>query len=387
MTDPLDLAELQEIVSIPDASAANARITMAYHRLSEDMRAALGTNVDLDWCGFAKWSSHTVGIEINRQATGTKIRVGRGGPSRLNIVASELTEIVLPKLLEDIPAIRDWAHGEIKAKLEQLAVVDDDLARRALRTGNVTIFNEMGRAYVALLARLAGTDTAGTDAQFAARVATDVVTDHGRALPAPLTRAHLEDAPATFLEQALLYYLRAAREPALRSEFVLAGNVAFSRFEQNRADRLIAIGLCAPARSLLISAVNAALTPPGKIPVLDQQTAMLEGAQHSNPVVRTIDHAVVRWLTAEVMFVELGPSPAPFEPGRRVRLGLPALIPVSAVPITQPDVQALFDTLNKEAQGVATDWLQLPYRMSVIMRYFAAFQLDPGPRVAPPGLE
>jgi hypothetical protein len=104
-------------------------------------------------------------------------------------------------------------------------------------------------------------------------------------------------------------------------------------------------------------------------------------------VMRTIDHAVVRWLTAEALFVELGPSPAPFEPGRRVRLGLPALIPASAVPITQPDVQALLDTLSQQAKSVSTDWLLLPYRMSVIMRYFAAFQLDPGPRVAPPGVE
>lgn len=369
----LDPADLEVAIGDldDDPVIVNHRITGAYHRLSEQMRAALDTDVDLDWCGFAKWSSHTVGLEINPQTAGT---VGRTGAA-----VDALTAVLVDdELAARIPALQAGTRRLVLALLTALAAAEDGLARRALRAGNITIFAEMGTAYVSLLDRLrGGPEAAGTDEEFAARVADGIVRTPEAELPAPLTRDHLVAVEPSPLVRGLLFYLRAAREPQRRSELILAGNVMFSLFEQARADRLIAIGLCTPSRARLIPVFDAL---PG-LPDIDPRAGLLAGSRHPNPIIRAIDELVVGVLTDESLFVEYGIG----EPRLRVRLGHPEQLPPPPFRPTLPDVVAVLAEQVDHAAGVPHNWLDLRYRMNVITGYFAALQQKPETRLAPPG--
>jgi hypothetical protein len=332
LNDVPDHTEIAKIArdTQSDAVAVNRRITDAYHRLSEAARRALNAGTNLDWCGFAKWSSHTVGLVLGRHPAG--------------------------------------------ARLAQLAGdVEDHLAITALRGGNTAIFFELGSIFVHLLGRLAERRVphARSDRDFAEAVVEEIMSSPGQLLLAPLRRDMLATPSPDLLVHGIALYLRAAREPDHRAELMLAGNMLFSMYEQARADRLITIGICAPVRARLIPVIDA---------LSDKDTrpsdVLLAGVDHEHGVIRAIETAVARELTNLLLVVEIANT--------RVRLGHPELLPRPQVTPTLPDTAAVMADVARRAAGRKPNWIDLDYRLGFIGRYFAAFQQTPEATSEPP---
>jgi hypothetical protein len=283
MTDRLGQADIDAIVGddtcAPDGM--NNKITHAYHKLSQAVREELSAGPNLDWCGFAKWSSHTVGLDLN--------------PADVGLRTQALSDLIAG-------ALPSWSIGKqlIVELLRQLIDVEDHLVVRTLRLGNTTIFYEMGSVFLRLLDRLPErrAPKAQSDHDFAVEVVDQALAHGGKSVPPGLSLDLLMPPPSDPptppgppttdpLVSGIESYLRAAREPAARAELMLAGNMLFSEFEQARADRLIMIGICAPLRSKLIRAINSVL--PNSI---DLEQGLLAGAGQSNPLVEWVQ---TRW--------------------------------------------------------------------------------------------
>lgn len=125
---PPSVVEIQELVRNTALNLAerNRAITNAYHRISEAMRAKLDAGPNLDWCGFAKWSSHTVGLNFEPDGTGAR--------------ASEQASM----LVERLPRILRFVRPIVETLLKRFIDVEDGLVSKALRGGNGSIFVEMG---------------------------------------------------------------------------------------------------------------------------------------------------------------------------------------------------------------------------------------------------
>jgi hypothetical protein len=352
MTTVPGIAEVHEIVqdATSDAGAVNRRITNAYHRLSEAARTALGAGPNLDWCGFAKWSSHTVGFNLNPQLVGL----------RSDEIANRILEHLPPGLALFRPAIIEL--------LRSAADVEDDLVRKALRGGNALIFREMGSIFVHLIERLtsAGARDAGNDDRVVEEIIAAMQAGGPRFLREPITDSLFVDADENALATAIRFYLRAAREPDHRAELMLAGNMLFSVYEQTRADRLITIGTCAPTRARFVDVLR-------RLSGLDERAAerILLAPRGAAPFVVGAEEAVAALLTDQALVVEIA--------GERVRLGHPEALTPQIVP-RLPEVAAVLDA---QASPGPRTWLDLRYRLSFIARYFAAHQQKAGATAEP----
>jgi hypothetical protein len=356
MTTVPDIARVQEIVedAQSDAGEVNRQITTAYHQLSEAARAALGAGPNLDWCGFAKWSSHTVGFNLNPQLVGLR------------------SDEIANRILEHLPPGLAVVRPHLIELLRSAADVEDDLVRKALRGGNAMIFREMGSIFVRLVDRLSSAEArdATNDDRFAGEIISAMQAGAPKFLRHPISPELFVDAEESVLADAIRFYLRAAREPGHRAELMLAGNMLFSVYEQRRADRLIAIGTCAPVRARIVDVLR-------RLKRLDEKAAERillapRGGPDpaagglvkdlATPFVVGAEEAVAALLTEQALVVEIA--------GERIRLGDPDALTPQIVP-TLPEVAAVLDA--QASHGPRT-WLDLRYRLSFIARYFAAHQ-------------
>lgn len=356
MADPPDEDEIVAIAMdlASGASAVNRRITEAYHQLSEAIRADLA-GPDLDWCGFAKWSSFTIGLSM------------RPGPgSRVDTMAD--------LIMRHLPPVFGVLRPVVEAMLEETVAADDGLVVKALRGGNAAIFSEIGRVFANMITRLPGRRADQTDHEFAVEVVDEIVFGPaGRAMRAPITLDMLLPVPTDLLVRGIEFYLRAAREPEHRSELVLAGSMLFSVFEQTRADRLIAIGICTPFRARLVplAGLFGVTTDPDEL--------MLAGPGELPGVLGVVEAAIVRELTDLLLTVRIGDDV--------VRLGHAASLPAPAVVPVLPETAQVLDAQEQGALGRPVAWTDVAYRLGFIGRYFAAYQQRPDALLEPPPID
>ena len=358
MTGFPGIAEVQEIVedAVSTAGAANRRITNGYHRLSEASRAAMDAGPNLDWCGFAKWSSHTVGLDLDPTLTGLR------------------TDEIADQILAQLPPGLEVFRPRIVGLLQTAVAVEDGLVRKALRGGNALIFREMGTVFTLLIEQLARPSDGRPDESIASEIIDLMQAGGPKFLKAPIHRSLFVDADEKPLAQAIAFYLRAAREPAHRAELMLAGNMLFSVYEQTRADRLITIGTCAPVRARIVHVLRG-------LSLLNSEAAeRLLLAERGGPDPTTssfvkdlaapfavaVEESVAATLTDRALVVEIA--------GERVRLGHPEVLLPQVVP-TLPEVTAVLAAQESDAPRT---WLDLRYRLAFIARYFAARQQKPG---------
>ena len=355
MEQPPDMDEILAIAKDVESEAAdvNRRITRAYHLLSEAARLELDAGPNLDWCGFAKWSSHTVGLDLDPHLVGARI--------------DELSSLILRFL----PPALAFLRPVLVRLLQEAVEVEDGLVVKALRGGNAVIFAEMGSVFAHLLERLPErrVPNSQSDREFADEVVTEAMSR--RILLDPLSLDMLATPPPESLARGIEFYLRAAREPAHRAELMLAGSMLFSVYEQARADRLITIGVCAPVRARLIPVVGV-LTGDDIHPA----DVLLAGTDNPQPIIRQIESAVATGLTDLALVVEVAAT--------RVRLGHPELLPPPAVTPTLPEVVQVMAEQEAGAAGRPRNWLDLAYRLGFIGRYFAAYQQKPEATAQPP---
>lgn len=433
-----ELREQQQITDIVTASKlpadeVNRTITGYYHQLSERIRHEVDADgLNLDWCGFAKWSSHTVGLDLNPNLVGAEIDelADRTVEWVLKVLPDEQLHSVAQPFLETallageiqepgflarhlnlghllshlrrpgslftriteghLPPefLRDALHAAIVKLLQQASDVHDHLGARVLRFGNIAIFRDMGAIFLELANGLA--EQRPQDEQSDTKFANDII---GKALSTPkktpppgLTmdllatddqlvkedeimgpRPQTDGVPQDpRLVDGIKFYLRARRDrdPAHRAELMLAGSMNFSLYEQDRANRLIAIGISAPVRARLIPVVNAL----SEVPVPDDEV-LLAGPKQDPVVIRGVVRAVTENLTDLGLVVEIA--------GNRVRLGHPDQLPPPHVTPTLTEVNKVMDAVKSRAVCPARNWTDLNYRLGFIGQYFAAFQQNP----------
>jgi hypothetical protein len=402
---PPNLTEIEDIVQVADPAEMNKKITNAYYRLSLAAQKALNAGPNLDWCGFAKLASHTVGRDLDPNKTGSRT-VGTADVT-VQAVNSILDHPVLRGLLLLHPQLEQEIDAAIHDAVEDLVRndvnVEDRLAAKALRASNALIFGEIGSVFVRLLERLGEPGaTLPQSEESIHKIAHDI--DEGVATPqifldAPIDTTMFEAPQGKFLVWAVDFYLRAAQETdqVRKGELMLAGSIMFTQYEQQRADRLITIGTCVPIRAKLIDFLNSRLPGP-EVPRLElllaKRGSINDVPSHLSPtmlkmhlfdlenfareektklmthIISLTEEELISALTKHVLFLEIAQQ--------RVPLGLPEQLPhdppVPLIVPKLPEVKAVMAVLNSAAEP---NWIDLQYRLEFIGKYFAAFQLDP----------
>lgn len=418
-----DITHIVQAESRP-ADEVNRTITHYYHQLSEAIRQELNAGENLDWCGFAKWSSHTVGLDLNPSLVGAEVDelADRTVEWILKVLPDEDLNAVARPFLEAPLLASEGAEPGFLARhldlghllghlrrpgslftriaeghlppefleralkaaivklLKEAADVHDQLGVRVLRFGNIAIFRDMGAIFLRLAERLPEQRPRDeqSDTEFANTIIGEALSTAGRLPPPGLTMDLLvtEDRRVTEdqlmapkrqadhrLVEGIKFYLQASRDPdpEHRAELMLAGSMQFSLYEQERADRLIAIGISAPARARLLPVVNALSEEP-----VPPDEVLLAGAKEDPVVIRGVVSGVTKKLTDLGLVVEIA--------GNRVRLGHPEELPPPGVTPTLPEVKQVMAEVASRAVGRPRNWTDLNYRLGFIGKYFAAFQ-------------
>jgi hypothetical protein len=399
-----DLAEINNIVqdNTSPAEEMNKKITNAYHQLSLAAQKALNADNNLDWCGFAKWASHRVGQDLDHTQ-----------PSpRAVVIADDVVRSVDPVLTalnQLIPAqnLHDAIHDAVEELVRNDVSAENGLAAKALRGGNAHIFNVIGSIFVRLLERLGQPDATLPQSEDGIHEIANEIVPQRLDTPdiffePPIDSTMLEDAQRGDLMWAVHFYLRAAQEADQdrKGEFMLAGSMMFTQYEQKRVDHLITIATCAPIRSKLIDLLNhhlrgsdvsrqelllakrgTSIRIGDLLPIVLRLRIFGQATNGSNGektkliqhIVSSIEEELITTLTQRVFFLQIA--------DRRVDLGLPEQLPhppVRPIVPTLPDVKVVMDFFSEIHKRT---WIGLGYRLEFIAKYFAAFQRDPNPLI------
>jgi hypothetical protein len=201
-----------------DAILRNLKITQGYQELSRAMTAMVrGGNVS--WCGFAAWSSKTIGVFLRDASTRE-----RGLHA---ITQSGLYQFAIRGILGEL-AKAGLPIGEPPEEVLEKAL---DKAIESLKLGNVEVYQEIATLYSTLISAL------GNDANL----------DLARLAPvtAYLDMRAPEDGGQRLLGQAAENYYRARFEPdgQLKAQLVLLGNAQIGKHEQIRLQPRIEVFL------------------------------------------------------------------------------------------------------------------------------------------------
>lgn len=329
-----------------DPADVNKKITAAYHEISGEIRQGLGAPTELDWCGFAKWSSNTVGQDLDPSQMG----------SRIGTIVNDLITAGVPTLVAGIAAV---ALHDLRDH--------DETTKAALRAGNAVIFLEMSLVFTKLLENFAEPTRLNDPEEFARSVVDQVQGLVHGPFGAGITSEHLIAPVRSVLERGILFYLQAERDPVHQRELILAGNVSFSLYEQERADRLITIGLCAPMRALVVDIFPEILNTIAGIHPPDGWV-LGPRADYPEPF-GTLDRFAAEFLTERALVVKIADDV--------VRLGKPDAVDPAVhptlddIPLTLPEVRELLDPLTTSGN---IDWTVFSYRMGFIRKYLTVYQ-------------
>ncbi|MBV8137153.1 MAG: hypothetical protein JO121_16215 [Deltaproteobacteria bacterium] len=213
LIDPASFPSVQDIESTfalkGEPILRNLKITQGYWALSTAMSAMVG-RAHVSWCGFASWSSKTIGVSI-REANMRQ----RG---LLAITQSRLYQDTIQRIVNLLEAAGVVGIGPFDNVIAQ--ALEDGID--SLKQGNADVYGEIGTLYSKLISAL------GNDVDF----------DLTRLAPVV---AYLDGKPSEqggqeLLRQAAENYYRARFEtsPGLKAQLVLLANARVGKHEQMR---------------------------------------------------------------------------------------------------------------------------------------------------------
>ena len=299
----------------------NQAITGDYRRLSMDMRTFLGIDY-LDWCGFAAWSSYTIGASI-------------GDIDRPNNAFHQLPWMA--RLLTK--AVRRYLRGG--DGVDQL--VD----------GNIAIYTEMRVVYEGIIASDPRADT---------ETRTDEVLDAAEyALRAaqPITEVQWESV--RMATRCYLSTLEPDTDEQRRCELVLAAAAHFSAFEQSRVDVMLDEFMYAPGRRFRGRMLR---WVPGDF---------------ADPARRTFLEAMSTWFFTRFLTILVTAS-GPLVLGKRFMIPDPSTYRGGENPLARLTVTEATEALacyGDELRPDIADWSSFEQRMRVIVAYFRSYQHVP----------
>lgn len=343
--EPLITADQVENIalsSMPDA-VRNDNITLAYHRLSEQLAQYLDDEKNANWCTFAVWGSLSAGAGI--RTTDPPVRVAEA------IRRLPLSQRVRLRMLEQLSAVRSTGRR---------------LPSRALAAGNRGVFYEMGMAYVLFLevSRRAGESTI-RDQMVEFR-------DRMPVLPVSLGRAwpHVDRELLVGGFEAYCW-AKVSESAKERAEWMLLANLRLGEYEQRRLQNWLTIAIHEP--------------------LIRWKEAQLERGKPQT-VSPWMHHGWERLMAHRVLAVELGGQTIPVTQD----LGEPpgyAFLPPDLRSIDNPSLRDLLarldhyhlqvgDEWSGEGTAVAS-WVNIDQRLRFVAALFRSRQQYPAVFQAP----
>lgn len=290
--------------------ANNKTCTVDYTVQSKRMRELLDIDYT-DWCGFAAWSSYTIG------------------------------GVFEPDSRKQLPATRRMFTSLARR-------VSGPAAAVPMAIGNLQIYVEMSRVYDELIGELQARESPNPTAvarKVVHRVLATTPQDPSREPFTADQRKHLRLGAEAYANAYLALY------PQEKAEWVFAGGCWFSAFEQSRADALIDEYVYGPTRRLR-RWLPGRMGDPDEVTALDRRAA------------RLLTRFGTLLITGQGI-VQLG---APLVPPRHYRNGNPL------DHLSIPEAREAFDRFSTERFPAATYWPDWEDRMAVIVAYFRAYQ-------------
>ncbi|MFD0691641.1 hypothetical protein [Actinomadura fibrosa] len=341
-----------------------AIIALVYHRLACDLAVHLGPEVN--WYGFATWSSKAVGASLDL------------GPTS-------------PLLLETGSRLRVPRRFQRQFRAVALVTLGPSY-QLALALANRAIFLETASLAAGLRF---GPSAASAAPSFLYRIADPPVPSNSQEPDAeerPMFLSDLlGDADDHYLDLATTLMTDAAGtdDPGRRRELLLGANVALSAFEQARAQRLLELAMYRPCRWLMRVSWRWALSAITRRPFHRFGLYTRPHEQMS----WTVRHAESLWSRFYTRFIMVLPTPV-----SRIRLGKSLRPPPGAAvhpfpPIEDARVRKLIESFQPQPEHALDgvhDWLDYRARMRFITSYFRSYLSMPemlGPPFAPTLLE
>jgi hypothetical protein len=349
--DPASFPSLQDIEKTValngDPILRNLKITQGYCVLSRAMSTMVGWG-NVSWCGFASWSSKTIGVSI-REANMSN----RG---LLAITQSWIYRETIERVVDLLEGAGVVGIGPFDNVITQ--ALDDGIDK--LKQGNAQVYGEIGALYSRLISAL------GNDPNL----------DLTRLAP---VIAYLDDKPSeqggqSLLRQAAENYYRARFEtnPSLKAQLVLLANAQVGKHEQMRLQGCLEQFLGASLEQRIVE--HAQEQCRGIAPLVDAVTPIAREAG------KLAKEEWTKLLTDLALHLNLPGnetlrlhSDVPPPPGK-------ALYPPELEKLSNPDALAILeefgaDTPNAIGTG-ATDWTSLVQRMHYILVLFRSRQLE-----------
>ncbi len=310
-------------------------IANAYYRLATAMAGRLGRR-DLNWCGFAMWSSLAIGASL-----------------RLDDESPFWTRA---RTAFRVPRVFAWPFRVI------LRTLLGGAYSKGLSIANRSIFLELGTFFANLL----------TDSQRVAIFENGAL--RNQAFDHPLIRKLTDEQKEDLLRTAELIRAAERASETERSQLILAANVALTALEQVRVQPLLEFVLYRPVRWLTRVSWRVPLRWVTRRPVPRFEVYAQSHAEQP---------ALTRWLEriwsrgyVQALSLHI--------PGGHVVVGRPLTRPANRPSplldtITDARAASVIDRFHTNPQtrlDGARDWLDYDDRMRFIVSYFMIFQND-----------
>jgi hypothetical protein len=349
--DPASFPSLQDIGNTVamngDPILRNLNITQGYYALSRAMSTMVGGG-SISWCGFASWSSKTIGVSIREADMSNR--------GLLAITQSRIYQETIQRIVNLLEAAGVIGIGPFDNVITQ--ALGDGIDN--LKQGNAEVYGEIGALYTRLISALGN----------------DVDLDLTRLAP---VIAYLDSKPSERGGQALLrqgaenyYRARFETDPSIKAQLMLLANAQVGKHEQMRLQGCLEDFLGGALEQRIvehaqqqcrgIATLEIAVTPvaraAGKFAKEEWTKLLTDLALHLNLPGNERLH-----LHSDV------PPP----------LGKP-LYPADLQKLSNPDALAILgefgaDTPTAIGTG-ATDWSNLVQRMHYILVLFRSRQLE-----------
>jgi hypothetical protein len=346
------------IAAIQDRVIRNLEITACYAQLATAMRARLGAGAD--WCTFATWASRQAGSTIRGEDLHERLARRLGRHARLLEPLQSIYRALLRKGLFNPESRLGRAVAAIHTPFDAFERASD-----AVATGNLKVFEEIGREFARFLEQVPADATPESPAftAFAAQL---------RPGEAPDGQQLLREAFAHYQQQ------RQELDPAARAAWTLLANLKIGLHEQTRLQPEIARAVDAPlttARNLGARVLH----------------ALIPGSRRWPQLLRTPAYAIVGWLAmrvhnaataitrevvTETMMVLALPTGV-LALGRNLEAPLPAIFQGSPHPVLALFINEYDPCPVGVSQCAADDWCNLRQRMHYILHLFRAYAEEP----------
>ena len=219
--------EVREICALQDAVYRNCWITYGYYDLSRSLHEYIGDNAS--WCTMARWSSATVGENLN-----------------IDLDSRRLDDVFGRGVLKPFRGIAQQVYRDVRG-------ISDAAMPRTLAQGNHFVFREIGHAIAHFLEWFKPRASTIWEMDEPQRIAE---WNEYRKRIEPFSKANeiFRPADATWLKDGIECYFYATNphlEEAERGQYVLRGNILLACYEQWRLDPVLKIALDPWAKHLV----------------------------------------------------------------------------------------------------------------------------------------